>query len=108
MINPANNNIMMFNLQSRNIDSLSASQQIKTQKEEELKKAASDFESVFIRQFLDLMDTTVAKSDFMRGGQGEEIFKSMLNDQIAQNIASDPTTSFGLAKQVYEQMKNRL
>jgi peptidoglycan hydrolase FlgJ len=108
MINPTNNNIMMFNLQSKNIDNLSANSKSSSLKEEELKKAASDFESVFVRQFLDLMDTTVTKSEFMRGGQGEEIFKSMLNDQIAQNIASDPSTSFGLAKQVYEQMKSRL
>jgi len=108
MINPTNNNMAMFNLQNKNIDSLNANSQIKNQRDEDLKKAASDFEAVFVRQFLDLMDTTVTKSDFMRGGQGEEIFKSMLNEQVAQNIASTPSTSFGLAKQVYEQMKSRL
>jgi flagellar protein FlgJ len=76
--------------------------------EAELMKAAQQFESVFLGQLFNQMDKTVERDEMFSGGKGEEMFRSMFYDEIANNIASDPTTSFGLAKQIYEQMKDRL
>jgi Rod binding domain-containing protein len=52
-----------------------------------------------------MMDQTVEKTGFMSGGKGEEKFKSIINQYIAKDIATSPTASIGIAKQMYEQMK---
>lgn len=106
MINPVNINNEIFSIQGKKLDEYSSLKGRKT--EEDLKKVASDFEAVFIRQFLDTMDSTVQKSEFMHGGSAEDTFKGMLNEQLAINIASDPGTSFGFAEQIYRQMKDRM
>ena len=56
------------------------------------------------------MDATVSKDDdgMFAAGRGEKMFKSMFYDELAKNISSDPTTSFGFAKQIYEQMKDKV
>ncbi|OGH99425.1 MAG: hypothetical protein A2104_02380 [Candidatus Melainabacteria bacterium GWF2_32_7] len=100
-----------FNLQNQKMENLERFSNLNSQKnlrEESLRKTASDFEAVFIKQFLETMDSTVRKSELFHGGQAENIFKSMLNDEVAKNIASNPTTSFGLAEQIYQQMKDRI
>jgi len=61
-----------------------------------------------VKQLLDIMDSTVEKSEFMHGGQAENTFKSMLNEELSKNFASNPASSFGFAKQIYEQMKNQI
>jgi flagellar protein FlgJ len=76
--------------------------------EAELLKAAQQFEAVFIGQLFNQMDKTVERDEMFSGGRGEEMFRSMFYDEVANSVASDPTTSFGLAKQIYEQMKDRL
>jgi len=110
MTSPININNMIsntnFTLQGSKLDEYSSFKGKKT--DEDLKKAASDFEAVFVKQFLDLMDSTVQKSEFMHGGQAEETFKGMLNEQMAINIASNPNTSFGFAEQIYRQMKDKV
>ena len=111
MINPLDINMARFNLQNQKIEDPSKFAGTKGSQnatEESLKKAACDFEAVFVKQLLDIMDSTVQKSEFMRGGQAENIFKSMMNEEISKEIASSPSSSFGLAEQVYKQMKDRL
>jgi len=55
--------------------------------DESIKKACSEFESLFISQLLKEMRTTIPKSGFISGGKSEEIYTSMLDAQIAKNIA---------------------
>lgn len=73
---------------------------------EKLMKTAREFESVFITQLLNETQSTVEKSGFMSGGPVEQKFKSMMNQYIAKDIAASPTANFGIAKQIYDQMKN--
>lgn len=73
-----------------------------------LKKASKDFEAVFINQFMQTINSTVERSDFMSGGQSEETFRSMLTQEMATNMANSPTSSFGMAEQIYKQMKDRI
>lgn len=73
---------------------------------EKLMKTAKEFESVFITQLLNATQATVEKSGFMTGGPVEQKFRSMMNQYIAKDIANSPTASFGIAKQIYEQMKD--
>lgn len=72
-----------------------------------LKKAAQEFEGVFIQQLLEAMDKTVDRSDSMlSGGSAEEYFRSMLNESVAKSMATGPSGSgFGLAESIYKQME---
>lgn len=110
MINPVDLNTAMFNVKSKTIDDISNYPDLnnKSNHDEALRKAASDFESVFVAQLLDIMDSTVEKGEFMNGGHAEKTFKSMLNQEIAKNISSTPATSFGFAEQIYRQMKDQI
>ena len=75
-----------------------------------LKKAAQEFESVFIQQLLDTMDQTVDREDsVMGGGSAEEYFRGMLNQEVASSISTRPGGSgFGLAETIYRQMANQM
>jgi flagellar protein FlgJ len=65
-------------------------------------KLAEDFESVFLEMCLGAMRSTVAKSELVDGGQGEEIFRGMLDSEYAKSMASQ--RSSGIAKNIEEQM----
>lgn len=107
MINSSEINTAMFNLKGKNLEELS-SFNLKGKKDDELMKAAQSFEAVFVNQLLEIIDSTVERDEgFFTGGRGEEMFRSMLNQETATDIASNAQTSFGLADKVYEQMKNR-
>lgn len=107
MIGPVDMNTTMQSLQFKKLEGLD-SKNIEKLEDKKMMETAKDFEAVFIHRLLEIMDSTVEKSDFMHGGQAEDTFKSMLNEEISKNIASSPSTSFGLAKQIYEQMKERI
>lgn len=94
-----------LNIQENQIKSLS-NINFKDKNQEELMEAAKQFESVFINQIFKALDATIEKDGMFSGGKGEKMFKGMFYQEIAKNIASDPTTSFGFAKQIYEQMKH--
>ncbi len=71
---------------------------------DKLKEASQNFEAVFINQLLQVMDKTIQRSEFMHGGQGEKIFREMFYSEIANDMASKPGSSFGLGKQIYDQL----
>lgn len=109
MIGPIDINNAMYSLQNKKLDELkNTAGGLDKATDDKLKKAASEFEAVFVKQLMDIMDSTVEKSDFLSGGNAEETFKSMLNEQMATNISSNPASSFGLAEQVYRQMKDNI
>ena len=61
-------------------------------------KAANEFEAMFIGQFLGSMFKDMPTNGLMGGGQGEEMFRSLLIEQYAQNIQKQG--GFGLAASV--------
>ncbi len=73
----------------------------------QLKKAAAEFESIFVSQMLSKLDSTVDRegSFFESEGAYMKNFKSFMFNQIGRDMANNPLNSFGLAKQIYEQMK---
>ena len=73
----------------------------------QLKKAAAEFESIFISQMLTKMDATVDREGGMFDNEGDYMknFKSFMFNQIGRDMANNPNNTFGLAKQIYEQMK---
>ena len=76
-------------------------------KDEQLKKAAAEFESIFIAQMLTRMDNTVDRQGgiFENNGMYMKNLKSYMFQQVARDMSTNSHNSFGLAKQIYEQMK---
>ena len=75
----------------------------------QLKKAAEEFESIFITKMLQEMDKTVDKEKdglFGNDNKYEEAFKSIVFQQMGHDMASNPRTSFGFADQIYRQMEH--
>lgn len=75
-----------------------------------LKKAAQQLEAVFFQQLLEAMDKTVDREDsLMGGGETEQTFREMMNQNVAESIATAPGGSgFGLAESMYQQMSAKL
>ncbi len=79
--------------------------------QKKLKKAAQEFESVFLNQMLEAMDKTVGRDDngIMGGGSSEQYFRSMLNQEVARSMSTKLGGSgFGLAESIYKQMVEHL
>lgn len=81
---------------------------MKISDKEKLKKTAQEFEAVFISQLLNEMDKTIEKSGYLSGGKVENTFKSMMNQYVAKDIASNPKNNFGIASQIYKQLEGQL
>jgi flagellar protein FlgJ len=65
---------------------------------EATRKAASEFESVFISQFLGSMFEGIKTDGMFGGGEGEEMFRSLMLDQYGKKIADQG--GFGLADSI--------
>jgi flagellar protein FlgJ len=78
---------------------------VSPEKEKELKaleKACSDFESIFMHQMLKEMKKTVNKSGFVHGGQAEEIFSDMLDQERSK------TMTIGLGDILFNQLSKSI
>jgi peptidoglycan hydrolase FlgJ len=75
-----------------------------SQKDESLRKACKDFESVFTHELLKSMRRTIEKCDLFHGGQGEEVYESLLDMELSKSMADTGPNS--IAAQLYEQLKS--
>jgi flagellar protein FlgJ len=73
-------------------------------KDASLRKACKDFESVFTHELLKSMRRTVEKCDLFHGGQGEEVYESLLDMELSKSMADTGPNS--IAVQLYEQLKS--
>ena len=73
----------------------------------QLKKAAEEFEAIFITKMLNEMDKTVDKENSLFGKESQYVdtFKSIVYQQIGHDMASTPRSSIGMAQQIYRQME---
>lgn len=74
---------------------------------EQLKKVATEFESVFIAKMFSLMDQTVDREGGIFGEETKyfDNFKSYMYNELGRDLASKPNSTFGFAKQIYQQME---
>lgn len=107
-----------FNLQANGAQWQGQSQTVKLQDlqrqylnpenkdQKKLKKAAQEFEAIFVQQMLDAMDKTIDRENsFISGGSSEQYFRGMLNEEIAKSMSTRQGGSgFGLAETIYRQM----
>lgn len=84
--------------------------QIGAHDEKKLRQAAQDFEAIFVNQMLDAMDKTVDRENsMMGGGNSEQYFRGMLNEEIAKSMTNRLGGSgFGLAESIYRQMAGQV
>jgi murein DD-endopeptidase MepM/ murein hydrolase activator NlpD len=71
--------------------------------DEELKEACKEFESMLTNELLKSMRRTVQKNDLFHGGQGEEIYESLLDQELAKKMAGSGPQS--LASILYRQLR---
>ena len=75
-------------------------------KKEQLQKVATEFESIFVAKMLNELDKTVDKSgSLFQETKYLDNLKSFMYNGIAREIASNPNTSLGVAKQLYTQLE---
>ncbi len=59
-----------------------------------VKKTAKEFEAMFLGQMMQQMFSQVKTDSLFGGGHGEEMFRSLLVDQYAKEIAAGPGLGF--------------
>ncbi len=64
---------------------------------EQIKKLAQEFESVFYEIVLRSMRQTVAKSGFIDGGNGEDIYRSMMDSEYAKEMSKQEMSQLAQA-----------
>jgi len=77
-------------------------EQATQKKDEALMEACREFESIFVYYMLKAMRDTVPEGELIPRSMGEDIFESMLDEEIAKDVAK--TDDFGLSKMLYEQL----
>jgi peptidoglycan hydrolase FlgJ len=75
-----------------------------SQKDGALRKACKDFESLFTLELLKSMRGTVEKCDLFHGGQGEEVYESLLDMELSKSMADTGPNS--MAAQLFAQLKS--
>ena len=66
---------------------------------QDARKAAQEFEAVFINQLLESMSAGLSTEGEFTGGPSEGVYRSLMNEQIAKSIAQ--RGGLGLADSVY-------
>lgn len=78
-----------------------------TSGKEQLKKVATEFESIFISKMFSLMDQTVDREGGIFGEETKyyDTLKTYMYNEMGRSLANNPHSTFGFAKQIYEQME---
>ena len=74
----------------------------KTNDPDAIRKVAQQFEGVFISQFLGEMFSGISTDGPMGGGQGEEMFRSLMIDEYGKQFAAQG--GFGLSSAIQREM----
>lgn len=75
-------------------------------KQAELKKAAKEFESLFLNYMLKSMRETVPKGGLFKEGIANDIYTSMFDSYLSEKASAHQ--SMGLANMIYKQLSGRL
>lgn len=67
-----------------------------------LKDACAQFEAVFIYQIMEKAREALPKDELFGESQGEDVFKGMLNQELALGMAK--SGGLGLGKMLYDQL----
>ena len=76
--------------------------QPKTAQEISAKRAADEFEAIFISQMLKIMSVGVKTDGPFGGGQSEEIYRDLMNEQLGKTVTSKG--GIGLSDSIYREI----
>lgn len=71
-----------------------------------LREACARFEGVFMQQLLEAMRETIPDDGVLSGGIGEELFTSLLDQHLADEVALRQRG--GLGETLYQQLRSAL
>ena len=71
---------------------------------DELREKAEEFESVFLSQFMEMAMAGIKSDGPFGGGNGENMFRSMLSNEYAKSFSKQG--GVGIADAVYRQLLN--
>ncbi|MDD2319088.1 MAG: rod-binding protein [Geobacteraceae bacterium] len=71
-----------------------------------IKKVSQDFEALFVGMMLKSMRSTVGKETLTGGGHGEEVYRSLLDQEYAQAVAAGG--GLGLGSMLEEQLTRHI
>ncbi|MBF0610198.1 MAG: muramidase [Magnetococcales bacterium] len=77
--------------------------QINQKDEKKLKEAVSGFESIFLQQMLSSMRQTLPEGSLLNGGQGEKMFRDLLDQEYAKQM-SQHQNQRGLKETLFQQL----
>ena len=72
-----------------------------------LRKAANEFEAVFVRQMVAAMRKTVGDHGVIRKSNGQRVFESMLDEEWARKLAGKNGPN-GLSEVLYRQLSRQM
>ena len=77
---------------------------------EQLKKVSTEFEAIFVTKMISALDKTVDREGGIFGGEDKYMgkFKSFIYNEVGRQIAKNPYSTVGFAKQIYTQMEKSL
>lgn len=68
-----------------------------------LRKACKDFEAIFIANMLKEMRKSIPKTGFLDSGHGSDIYRSMMDQKIAEKIVN--AKGLGIAEILFKQLQ---
>ena len=76
----------------------------------QLKKVSTEFEAIFVIKMISALDKSVDKEGGIFGSDDKYMdkFKSFIFNEVGRQIASNPNSTVGFAKQIYTQMEKSL
>ena len=74
----------------------------KAQNQAQAREVSDDFESFFLFQMLELMEPDMSGNEVFGGGHGEEMFASMRNEHLADNLTK--SGGIGLSDTIYNHL----
>lgn len=72
------------------------------QNEKALREAALEFEAFFLSQFLNSMSAGLEADSMFGGGEAEQMFRTMLNEEYARSMSRN--NGIGIADAVYREL----
>ncbi len=74
-----------------------------THTDDEIRQVSKNFESIFLQMVFKEMRKSVQKSNLLGNSQGMEIFESMYDEDLTQQLAS--SRGVGLGQMIYQRLK---
>lgn len=105
-ISPSNTTSDIVNFDVQRLGNIKTMKSPKAQ----LEKVSKEFEAIFVTKMLNTLDKTVDKEGGIFGNDDKYLdkFKTFIYDEVGRDIAKNPRTSVGFAKQIYSQMERHL